>query len=173
MNKPMCIQFSGLPGSGKTTLGQRLASRLSIPLLSKDGIDSVLLQDALTTGSTLTGYHLLMSIADYQLSLGVSIILDAVFPLPGFRQRVANIAEQHHAKLYIIHTFYSDEILYRDRMANRIQYHAGWTAKGWQEVERVRGFYETWSKNDVIRVNSVNSINSNLESILNHIYKDM
>ena len=37
MHKPFVV-ISGLPGSGKTTLGRRLASVLDLPLIDKDDI---------------------------------------------------------------------------------------------------------------------------------------
>ena len=37
MRKPYVV-ISGLPGSGKTTLGRRLASLLNLPLIDKDDI---------------------------------------------------------------------------------------------------------------------------------------
>jgi predicted kinase len=40
--EPAVIIISGLPGVGKTTLARRLAQRLSLPMVSKDGIKELL-----------------------------------------------------------------------------------------------------------------------------------
>ena len=164
--KPICIQFSGLPGSGKTTLARKLTSHLQIPVFSKDRIERVLKADGLTDGGSITSYHLLLDMADEQLSMGVSVILDAVFPLAGFRHRVREIAQQHDADLFVIHTFCSDEQTYQERMTNRVTYHPGWTPKGWEEVLRLREMYESWSPDDALFVDSIESVDDNLEKIV-------
>jgi len=38
MNPPLFVVMSGLPGSGKTTLGRALAERLGLPLMDKDAV---------------------------------------------------------------------------------------------------------------------------------------
>jgi len=161
--------FSGLPGSGKTTLARRLATRLQLPLFSKDAIDAILRDDGLVEGSSLTGYHLLMDLAEQQLTLGISPIIDAVFPMREFREHVALIVQRQMANLYIIHTYCSDEMIYRQRMADRVQYHRGWTAKGWEEVERLRPIYEPWIKQDALFLDAMDNIEQNLDKLLNYI----
>jgi len=171
MTQSKCILFSGLPGSGKTTLARQLAIRLQIPLFSKDTIDRILRDDGLVEGSSLTGYHLLMDLAEQQLSFHISTILDAVFPMQGFRERVASIAQKHDAKLLVIHTYCSDDAVYRQRLTSRVVYHQGWTAKGWEEVERVRSFYQPWEQNAAIFLDAIVPVEENLARILNIFYQ--
>ncbi len=64
---PICILYSGLPGSGKTTLAHALATHLQIPVFSKDRMERVLKADGLTDGGSITSYHLLLDMADEQL----------------------------------------------------------------------------------------------------------
>lgn len=84
--------MSGLPGCGKSTLAREIARRLGIPLFAKDRFQSLLCRNGLAGRGTADGYHLLLDMADEQLSLGVSVVLDAVFPQQGFRQAAAEIA---------------------------------------------------------------------------------
>ncbi len=42
MSKPFVIIITGLPGTGKTTLGKHLAQRYSLPCIHKDGIKEIL-----------------------------------------------------------------------------------------------------------------------------------
>lgn len=169
MTQAKCILFSGLPGSGKTSLARQLATRLQISLFSKDAIDRVLRDDGLIENSSLTGYHLLMDLAEQQLSLHLSTILDAVFPMQGFRKEVSSIVQKQDARLIVIHTYCSDSNTHRQRMTNRVQYHQGWTPKGWEEVERLASFYEAWEQDEAIFVDAIYPINENFEKILNII----
>ncbi len=96
----------------------------------------------------------------------MSVILDAVFPLAGFRQRVREIAHRHEADLFVIHTFCSDETVYQERMSNRVEYHPGWQPKGWEEVLRLRAMYESWSPDNALFVDSMDAVDDNLEKII-------
>src|SRR5689334_17160799 len=100
---PKLIAFSGLPATGKSSLARHLAQTLQIPMFSKDHFESILYKDQISDGSSLSGYHLLLETANLQLSLALSVIVDAVFPLQGFRDSLKAIALEHHAQLYVIH----------------------------------------------------------------------
>ncbi len=42
MSKPLLVIVTGLPGTGKTSLGERIAQELRLPFLHKDGIKELL-----------------------------------------------------------------------------------------------------------------------------------
>ncbi|MEK7152947.1 MAG: zeta toxin family protein, partial [Patescibacteria group bacterium] len=43
MNTPKLIVMSGLPGSGKSTLSERVAAHLKLPIFSVDPIESAII----------------------------------------------------------------------------------------------------------------------------------
>src|SRR5688572_10856480 len=90
------VLFSGLPGCGKTTLARRLAEQRNLPLLSKDRVQRVL-RDSECAGAALLSYQLILDLADEQLALRVSLIVDAVFPRAGFRDAANEIAVRNRA----------------------------------------------------------------------------
>jgi predicted kinase len=159
--------MSGLPGCGKTTVARQVAQALGIPLFAKDRIQSLLRQRGLAGRATADGYYLLLDMADEQLSLGVSVILDAVFPQAGFRQEAADIASRHGARWRPIDCFCSDELEWRQRLNRRQHaYVPHWSPVGWEEVERMRDLFVPWPPGEALMVDSMNGIDNNLHRAL-------
>ena len=165
---PLLLVFTGLPGCGKTTLARQIARTIGIPIFSKDRVQSALVQQNLAPRATADGYMLILNQADEQLSLGVSCILDAVFPLLGFRQSLEEIADRHGARLRVVHCLCSNEAIWQKRMQGREQFHDHWTPVGWEEVERLRAIYKSWPRSvPVLQVDAINSPDRNLREVLN------
>ncbi|MFN8491079.1 MAG: ATP-binding protein [Caldilineaceae bacterium] len=92
---PLVVLISGLPCTGKTTLGRRLAQELSLPFVHKDGIKELLFdhlgwQDrAWSKALGRVSSELLYYFAEVQLAAGRSLLLesnfDPTFATPKFR----------------------------------------------------------------------------------------
>jgi predicted kinase len=162
------ILFSGLPGTGKSSLARQVASKFSFPLFNKDYFESILYNNKFTEGKSVHGYHLLLETAELQLSLGLSLVLDAVFPRVGFRERVRDMAKQFGAKLYIIHTYCSDEKVHQKRLINRVS-QVPWTAVNWERVQEIRSFYTIWQENEILSLDAINPLQDNLQCVLDYI----
>ncbi len=159
----MLVLFSGLQGCGKTTLARRVAQSLDIPLFAKDRFQSLLRQHGLAGRATADGYHLMLDMADEQLGLGVSVMLDAVFPLPGYREKAAQIADKHAAQFRPIYCYCSDEVEWRKRLKRRSHlYVPHWSPVGWSEVERFREFFTSWPSDSALFVDAMDSLDDNL-----------
>lgn len=162
--KATLVIFSGLQGCGKSTLARLVARRLGIPLFAKDRFQSLLRQHGLAGRATADGYYLLLEMADAQLELGVSVVLDGVFPLPGFREEAAQIAHAHAAQFRPIYCYCSDEEEWKRRLANRRHAHVpNWSPVGWDEVERFRDLFTPWSADHALYVDAMNDLNDNLQ----------
>jgi predicted kinase len=168
---PALILVSGLPGCGKTTLARRVAGTLRAPLFAKDRVQRVL-RDHVPGAAPLDGYRLLLDLADEQLALGLSVVLDAVFPLDGFRAAAREIAAHHDAAFRPVYCFCSDEAVWRARMDARVQYVPGWDPVGWDEVERLRPLYQPWAPGAALFVDAVQSIDENLQHVLRYLAPD-
>lgn len=166
MKQAQLILFSGLPGSGKTTLARRLAQQLQLPVLAKDRIQAALRAHGLAERATADGYHLMLDLADEQLALGVGVILEAVFPLPGFRDAARQLARQHGAGFRAIYCYCSDEEVWRQRITGRQQLVPHWTPVGWDDVERLRPSFQPWDPQEALFVDSLNEVEENLVRVL-------
>jgi predicted kinase len=85
MTLPTLIIITGPPGTGKTTLGNRIAASFSLPFLHKDGFKELLF-DALgwkdrswSKQMSRVSYRLLFYVTEILLSAGSSLVLEANF----------------------------------------------------------------------------------------------
>ena len=169
MNNTALVLFSGLPGTGKAVLARKVARALHIPLFAKDRIQSALRVRSLADSKTPDGYHLMFDLADEQLSLEVSVVLDAVFPMEGFRSAARELARRHGANFCPVFCYCSDPTIWRERMKGREQYVPHWTPVGWEAVERLQATYEPWDPATTLFVDSLNNFEDNLVLVIDWI----
>jgi predicted kinase len=85
MSKPLVIIITGLPGTGKTTLGKHLAQRYGLPCIHKDGIKEVLFDTIdecsleLSWKLGLSSILLLYYVTEALVTVGQSLIVEANF----------------------------------------------------------------------------------------------
>ena len=83
----MLIVFSGLPGTGKTTISQLLARRCSATYLRMDSIEQAMKSPMAEHGEVgIGGYLVAYQIAKANLMLGSTVVVDAVNPVQVVRQ---------------------------------------------------------------------------------------
>ena len=149
------IVFSGLPGTGKSTLADSLGRDLGIPVFAKDWLEATLLRSGLPSEEGakslgFVGYELLTVLAERQLMLGQSVILDSVAGLQSIRDTWRQLSEQYQADWRAIECICSDESLHRSRLKDRKRNIPGWHELQWSEVERVRKYYLPWEGEHLI-----------------------
>ena len=95
------ITVSGLPGCGKSTVADGIAQTLGIPIFSVDPIESAILQSGMPRSfeTGMAAYLVAEALAAEQLRLGVSVIIDAVNPVPEARQMWRNLSQLSNARL--------------------------------------------------------------------------
>ena len=166
------IIFSGLPGTGKSALAEAVGRELGIPVFAKDWLEATLLRSKLVPAETekqlgSVGYDLLTVLAERQLSLNQSVILDSVASTESIRNTWRDLAKKYKADWRVIECVCSDIALHRERLEKRQRRIPGWHELKWSEVEFVRSYYPPWDEERLI-LDSINPVDQNILAALKY-----
>lgn len=164
------IVFSGLPGTGKSMLAEAVGRTLGIPVFSKDWLEAALWRSGITREMSAghAGYELLTSLAERQLRLDQSAVLDSVAAFEHLRQRWRDLAARHGAAHRAVECVCPDEAVHRARLNGRQRGIPGWYELDWAEVERVRAYYEPWTGERLV-VDAILPVQDNIRAVLNYL----
>lgn len=163
------ILFSGLPGTGKSTLAEAIGQDLGIPVFAKDWLEAILVQNGVnpileSNPPKSIGYELLTVLAERQLRLAQSAILDSVAGSQTIRTAWRQLSEQYEADWRVIECICSDEAIHRARLQCRHRNIPGWHELEWSEVERVKGYYFPWVGERLV-LDMVDSLEENFSKV--------
>jgi len=166
------ILFSGLPGTGKSLLAEAVGRELGIPVFAKDRLEAALLRSGWVSSNAkrnmgAAGYDLLTILAERQLILNQSVILDSVASTTSIRNTWRDIRNKYHAGWRVIECVCSDEVFHRTRLERRQRGIPGWHELEWSEVERVRSYYAPWDEERLV-LDSIQPFDANLASALEY-----
>jgi predicted kinase len=114
-------------------------------------------------------WHILFNFAELQLSLGVSVIMDAVFMGEG-RDTARNLAKKYRARFRAIHTFCSDENVWRSRIVERMKSALpNETPATWEGIVSERNRYKLWQPSDALFVDAVQRVDENLDKVWQYL----
>ena len=166
------IVFSGLPGTGKSTIAKAIGRGLGIPVFAKDWLEGTLKNSKLVTDETekflgSAGYGLLTVLAERQLMLGQSVILDSVASTESIRTTWKELCKKYNAEWCVIECICSDIAIHRSRLSGRQRGIPGWHELEWSEVERVRSYYVPWQENRLV-LDLVRPVDKNISAALEY-----
>lgn len=142
----MLIAMAGLPGAGKSTIGQVLAGRLGIPVVSVDPIETAILSAGIAADQPtgLAAYLVAETLAKTVIVSGTGIVIDAVNAVNPAREQWVNLAERLNEPLRFIEVICSDPTLHRERIESRERLlpHLELT---WNAVEQSLEDYAEWT----------------------------
>jgi predicted kinase len=166
------LVFTGLPGTGKSTLAEKVATIIKAPAFAGDWLLGALKPFGVLAGldrqtSLDLYYRLLHTLTARQLMLGQSAVLDCLVTdanVAAWRQQAA----EFDARLVIVECVCSDEQVHRRRLEGRRRHIPGWHEIDWDHVERMRAEFPPLQGND-LSLDAMNPVQGNVETVLKYI----
>ena len=164
------IVFSGLPGTGKSTLASRLARELQLPLLC---IDDVI--GEVPSGAGIAFWDskvaILLRLVEVQLDLGLSVVVDSVF-MNMDRHHAQELARNDSALFYPIYVFVSDDEVWNQRVNERYNEMNNKDVASWERIQHQRERFRTWDPDTALFIDSLLPVDRNYETVLNFVMND-
>ena len=162
------IAFSGLPGTGKTTIAKALTRHFPSVYLRLDEVEAALKRSTLAIHPAEdAGYLAIAAIASSNLQLGKTVITDTVNPVRESRQIWSDTAQASGVQLINIEVVCSDKNEHRRRVEARSSKIDGLALPDWEKV--IRREYEQWNE-PVLRIDSsLLSVEAALDKILTRL----
>jgi predicted kinase len=169
------VIFTGLPGTGKSTLAEKVARTMRAPAFAGDWLMGALRPAHAAIGKLepaeyeAAWFGLLRTLVIRQLMLGQDAVVDDL--LSG-SQTVAwyETADRFSARLFLIECICSDEVTHRQRIEGRVRGIPGWHEVGWGHVERMRMRPELGLQTaDRLTVDAMEPVADNLRRVLDYI----
>ena len=149
MPSPTLIIFSGLSGTGKTTIARELSRRLGATYLRVDSIEHVLRNSAaITRPLNELGYCVAYAVAEENLRLGLTVVADSVNPLAITRDAWTNVAHRAKARPLEIEVKCSNALLHRRRVEERTVDIPGFSLPAWDDVTSRK--YHPWDREHLV-----------------------
>lgn len=141
----MLIVFSGLPGTGKTTIARELARQTGAVYLRIDVIEQAIRDAGVLAGDVgASGYGVANALALSNLQLGHRVVADCVNPVQESRAAWTATAATAGVALFNIQVVCTDAQEHRRRVETRTGDIPGLTPPTWQSVSTHE--YERWGQ---------------------------
>jgi predicted kinase len=134
---PVLIVMSGLPGSGKSYLSQRLADQLSAVIIEADRVRKTLFpQPAYDAQESTLVHRACQEVMRRLLRKGVRVVFDATNLVEFQREILYSLAERCDAGLLIVRTVAPEQTI-RDRLERRREAAEGASDADWPVYRRM------------------------------------
>lgn len=147
MKTPILYIFSGLPGTGKSTLAKELAKNIESTYIRIDTIEQAL-TDSYDVKVQDEGYRLAYRVAADNLKIGNNVISDSCNPIEVTRNEWNNVALDANARFINIEIICSIKSEHRRRVESRVSEVQGLEHPSWEQVENRE--YHPWVSDRIV-----------------------
>jgi len=134
---PLLVALKGFPGSGKSALGRAVSAHFGWPLVDKDDLLDVLVDQPVDAGRL--AYEAMWQVARRQLLQGFSVVCDSPLSHPIGYRAARRVAVETGATLVVVECRCSIEEVWRERIdarvAHRLPPHR---ATSWNQLALIR-----------------------------------
>jgi predicted kinase len=164
------VVMSGLPASGKSTIADAVGRRLGAPVLSVDPIEAAMARCGipLSFETGVAAYEVAAVLAEHQLRLGLTVIVDAVSSLEVARDMWRLAARRSDAEIRIVEVICSDRDAHRDRLASRRRGIEGFPEPSWDDVLARDDEWEPWL-DDRLVVDSMRPLAETVSAVIEYL----
>lgn len=161
------VIFSGLPGAGKSSLANRLARELRWPILR---IDDLVVDVPADAGTRFWDEKILvlLGLAEAQLELGVSVIVDSVF-MGADRLHTQEVARACNAAFRPVYCFVSDESLWEQRVTQRAETLQDAAVATWERIQQQRQHFRKWEPDTALFVDAAQPLDQNYAAVRKYV----
>jgi predicted kinase len=139
--------FSGLPGTGKTTIAKNIAKMIGAVYIRIDTIEQGI-RDLCNFNVQGEGYRLAYRIIKDNLIIGNSVVVDSCNPIKLTRNEYENTAAENNCEYVNIEIICSDKDEHKKRIETRENDIKNLKLPAWKEV--IKRDYEPWEKEHII-----------------------
>jgi predicted kinase len=167
------VIFSGLPGTGKSTLSKLYAEKIGAIWLSVDPVEGAMKQSGVKDNYQLgvAAYEVIRTIAHEHLSMDRIIVIDAVNPVETVREMWRKLARHHKIRLDIVECVTRSEVLHQDRIGKRVRNIPGIHEVSWERVQARKIEFEPWQDDRTI-IYTDTSIEESFQELLTRLTSD-
>jgi len=165
------IIFSGLPGTGKTTLARPLAERLRVPLLRVDDLFAAIPPQMLARADSMWDelVAILLALVEFQLEVGLSVVVDSVF-MGADRADAQRLVEKHGADFRPIYTYLSDRTIWKQRVDQRVlEAPPEDEVATWERIQIQQRDFWPWEPGSALFVDGIEPIEQNWTKVLAYL----
>jgi predicted kinase len=162
----MLIVLSGLPATGKTALASAVARELGAVLLSVDPVDSALSSVGVEEPGPpgLAAYAVVGALAELNLGLGASVVVDAVNSVGQAKTFWIELARGLGARLLVVETILTDPDIHRERLTGRVR-DLAIDEPTWEAVTNRRDEWVAWPFAPLV-IDSLEPLDANTARVL-------
>lgn len=164
------VIFSGLPGTGKSILADKLARKLRWPLLRIDDVIGDVPEDP---GIAFwdSKVDILLDLVNTQLDLGLDVIVDSVF-MNMDRHHTQELAHKYGIRFLPIYVFVSDEKIWEERVTARYHEMNNKDVATWERIQHQREHFREWEPDTALFIDSVNPLDENFAKVFDFVTKE-